>query len=355
MGTTHSFDFLQETEATQPPSFTAVIGDDRFLKRLCLTKIRHQATEDGAAVEFPSKTPWRDVHDEISTLSLFGDGPRVVVIQDADDFVKENRSHLESFATKTSAGCLILDLKSLASNTRLYKALKENGQIIDCNPPQTTRGKSSFLDEARLCQWIREWGESTHGIKVKRGADEELLGLAGAELGLIDQELAKLALFCSENDEVTVELVQKVVGGWRAKTSWDLFDAALDGDAADAMLQLDRLLQSGEAPQMILGGLIWSLRRFANAAHIIIESEAVGRRVSLAMALEQAGIRKWPKGALQRAETQIRQLGRDRAAALYNGLLKLDLSMKGSHAAPHRSRWALEQFILWLSKAANAA
>lgn len=355
MALTHAFDFLKATQLDVPP-MCAVIGEDRFLKRLTLARIRQELTEDGAAQEFGPKTPWRDISDELSTLSLFSDGPRIVVIQDAEDFVKDNRPQLEALAADPKlSGCLVLDLKNLASNTRIYKAIVETGQIVDCNPPQTKRGKTSYVDESRLCEWIREWGKSTHNVIVKRGADEELLGLVGPELGILDQDLAKLALFCEPGEEVTVELVRKVVGGWRAKTTWDLFDAALDGDAADALLQLERLLQFGEAPQMILGGLLWSLRRFANAAHIIMEAEAAGRKMGLPMALEQAGFRKWPQGAMQRAEKQIRQLGRDRAGALYDRLLRLDLSMKGTHASPARSRWALEQFILSLSKDAKVA
>lgn len=355
MAQTHAFDFLKENELVIPP-MCAVIGEDRFLKRLTLARIRQELTEDGDAAEFGPKTPWRDVSDELLTLSLFGDGPRIVIIQDADDFVKTNRPQLEALTKEPKlSGCLILDLKTLPTNTRLFKGLADSGQIVECNPPQTKRGKTAYVDEVRLCDWIRDWGQATHGVDVKRGADEELLGLSGPELGLIDQELAKLALFCEPGAEVTVELVRQVVGGWRAKTTWDLLDAALDGNAADALLQLERLLQFGEAPQMILGGLLWSLRRFANAAQIIMEAESAGTRMALPLALEQAGFRKWPKGAMQRAEKQIRQLGRHRAGDLYERLLKLDLAMKSTHAAPARSRWALEQFLLSLSKQANVA
>ena len=348
----HAFDLLKEAELQLPPT-CVLLGDDRFLKRLTRTKIRDAVSEDGEATELSGKSQWRDVHDELSTLSLFGTGPRLVFVSDGDEFVKNYRPQLEDYvANPSKSGCLVLDLQSLASNTRLYKALAESGQVIECRPPQTKRGKSSYVDENRLKEWLREWGESTHNIHLKRGADEELLALVGPELGLLDQELAKLALFCDKDAEVTVELVRQVVGGWRAKTTWELLDAALDGNAADALSQLERLLQAGEAPQAIAGAMLWSLRRFADAAQFILEAEHAGRKVNLPMALEQAGFKKWPKGALQRAEKQIRQLGRHRAAALYDQLLKLDLAMKGSHSAPARARWALEKFLLSMSKQA---
>lgn len=354
MAETHAFDFLKD-EHFPIPAVCAIVGTERFLKRLSLARIRQQLSEDGSAIELGPTAQWRDVRDELATRSLFGDGPRVVVIEEADDFVKEHRPQLEALVANPITGCLILDLSSFLKTTKLYSAVIESGLLIDCNPPQTLRGKTKYVDETRLCQWIRDWGQSVHRVNVKRGADEELLALVGPTLGMLDQELAKLALFCTPNEPVTVDMVKKVVGGWRAQTTWDLIDAVLDGNAADALLQLDRLLQSGEPPQMILGGMLWSLRRFASAAHFVIEAEAVGRKLSLPKALERAGFRSWPQGAMERADKQIRQLGRDRAAALFDQLLQLDLAMKGSHSAPDLSRWALEQFILSLSKAARAA
>ncbi len=211
------------------------------------------------------------------------------------------------------------------------------------------------MDEGRLRKWIGQWAQRQHNIQLARGADEELLDLVGPELGLLDQELAKLALYTKENEKVSIEMVRNVVGGWRTKTTWELLDAALDGNAAEAISQLGRLLQAGEAPQAIFGAMAWSLRRFAAAAAAITEAEHVGRKISLSIALEQAGFKKWPQGALQKAERQLRQIGRERANQLYRRLLDLDLAMKGTHSPPERARWALEQLVLWLSKEANPA
>ncbi len=348
----HAFDFLVDDQA-EIPNYLAVIGDDRFLKRLVLAKIRRDlTTEDDPVTPIEgSRAQWRDVIDELSTISLFGDGPRIVLVDEAEEFVGSHRAQLEELVSQPSGtGRLILDLKTLASNTRLYKILADRGLLIECRPPQTKRGRSTFLDENRLRTWLRQWATSAHGIRLQRGADEELLQLAGPDLGLLDQELAKLALFCAPDAEVTIELVQQIVGGWRTKTTWELLDAALEGNAAAALIQLERLLQAGEAPQAIAGAVLWSLRRFADAALVVVEAEHDGRKITLPAALEHAGFKKWPQGAMQRAERQLRQIGRERAGRLYQQLLTLDLAMKGSHSTPRRARWALEQLILSLSR-----
>ena len=361
----HAFDFLADLRPSQPRSFYVLFGDDRFLK--CLTRQRLErdagglpaaagkataAGEEVGASHFDgAQAAWRDVIDELSTQSLFSRGPRVVIVDNADDFVSRHRGQLEELvAQPIGSGRLILDVVSFPSNLRLYKAVLEHGQLVECRAPQRARGKGSSLDEDRLCKWIVQWARSTHGIELAGGADRELVALTGTELGMIDQNLAKLALLVDADKKVDAKLVQTVVGGWRTQTTWDMMDAALEGNAGEALWQLSRLLHAGEAPQMIFGAVLWSLRRFADAATLVVEQEALGRKLSLPNALEQAGFKNWPAGAMPKAERHLRQLGRHRAIGLYHRLLETDLSLKGSHAAPDKARWAIEHLLLSLAK-----
>ena len=139
-------------------------------------------------------------------------------------------------------------------------------------------------------------------------------------------------------------MVSRMVGGWRAKTTWEMLDAALDGQTAAAMLQLDRLLASGENPVGLLAQISASLRRLAAATRLILQAEAAGRRIALRPALEQAGIRAF---ALQKAERQLRRLGRQRGGQLYRWLLEADLDLKGDSAIPPRH--ILERLVLRLA------
>ena len=86
-------------------------------------------------------------------------------------------------------------------------------------------------------------------------------------------------------------MVARSVGGWRAKTTWEMLDAALDGNVREALLQVDRLLASAEQPIGLLGQISASLRRFAAATRLVLQAEAAGRRIALRDALEQAGIK----------------------------------------------------------------
>ena len=106
------------------------------------------------------------------------------------------------------------------------------------------------------------------------------------------------------------------------------------------MLQLDRLLASGENPIGLLAQISASLRRLAAATRLILQAEAAGRRIALRQALEQAGIRAF---VLQKAERQLRRLGRQRGGQLYRWLLEADLDLKGDSTIPPH---ILERLVL---------
>jgi DNA polymerase-3 subunit delta len=297
---------------------------------------------------------WRDVADELATASLFGGGkPRLVGLERADGFVSANRQKLEDYAAKPRAsGVLVLDVDEWPATTRLYKALDQSGLQIDCRPPQK-KGKSKDVDESAVARWIVGWGKSQHGLTLPNDAAQHLLDLTGPVFGLLDQNLAKLALLVPAGSKATSEQVQEIVGGWRGKSIWELVDAAVGGETAEAMQHLDRLLHAGEHPLAVVGSVSWSLRRYAAATRVFQQAERAGRKIPLREALTQAGFRDWPIGSIASAEKRLIQLGRKRASLLYGWLLDLDLALKGSHSQDDRARWALEQLVLRMAKAAS--
>ena len=355
--TTAALDFL--AAPTQPASVCAIFGDEPFLKLHVLNALRRKIMGDDAdapvdVYDCSERMPdWRDIADELATGSLFGGGkPRLVILERADAFVSANRQRLEDYAAKPSrAGILVLEVDEWAANTRLYKALDQSGLQIDCRPPQK-QGKAKGVDEAAIVKWIVEWGKSQHALQIGKDAAQHLLDLTGPSFGLLDQDLAKLALLVPAGTKTTADHVQEIIGGWRTKSIWDLVDAAADGDAGSALTQLDRLLHAGEHPLALVGSLSWSLRRYAAATRIFQQAERGGQKIPLKEALLQAGVKEWPIGNLAASEKRLIQLGRSRAGKLYRWLLELDLSLKGSHSQDDRARWALEQLLLRMSKAA---
>ncbi|MEQ8788462.1 MAG: DNA polymerase III subunit delta [Pirellulaceae bacterium] len=357
MPTVHAFDFLEQPPASTSAGVVVLFGDELFLRRRALIRLRAVLLgEDHQDVPFATfsggEAEWRDVRDELSTVSLFGGGGRrLAVVEDADSFVTQHREQLGQYAERPCGGSTLLLIASAwPANTRLYKQVDKSGLQIDCRPPQVKKGKRSEIDEPRIAKWLVEWGLAEHAIQMTSRAASQLLELVGPELGLLDQELAKLALHVDSGGKVTPELVHEVSGGWRIKTTWDLVDAAADGDAAEALRQLERLLQSGQAPQGLLPPIAWSLRRYAVATRIFQQAERQRKRITLVAALQQAGFNDWPRGTLAKAEQRLKQMGRDRAGRLFRWLLEADLQLKGTHSNAERGRLALETLMLRLAR-----
>jgi DNA polymerase III subunit delta len=323
----------------------AVFGNESFLRRQTILALR-TAVLGGDDADFSlatfegRSTLFRDVHEVLSTVAMFGGG-RLAVVENADEFVTKYRPQLEDYVAKPSrSGVLVLDVDTLPSNTRLYKSIAVGGLLIDSNSPTP----------ARLTKWLADWAKQHHNTVLSPSSADMLVELIGPELGLLDQELAKLALVVGDDRKVTPELISTSVGGWRTKTTWEMLDAAMDGEVCDAMLQLDRLLSSGEQPIGILGQISASLRRFAAATRLVIQAESAKRRTNLREVLEQSGVKSF---VIQKAERQLRRLGRQRGAQLYRWLLQADLDLKGESTMPPRV--ILERLIVRLASTPEPA
>jgi DNA polymerase-3 subunit delta len=352
--TIHVFDYLKAPNQHPPKPVCVLFGDEAFLKSLALTELRRNvfgADEPPFGRFDGSSAEWRDVMDEVSTVSLFGGGgKRLALVENAEDFVRVYRARLEEYAERPkSSGVLVLLVSLWPGNTRLYRMLDKVGLQIECRAP-VTGSRRKVLDEAATLKWLAARSRAAHGARLANEAARMLLDFSGPNFGLLDQELAKLALYVDKGKEVTAEMVRDIVGGWKTKSVWELMDLACDGNTAEALGELDHLLHAGENPQAIFGQVSWWLRRYAVATRIYQRSERQGRRMPLRRALEQAGFRDWPRGTLARSEAQLKQLGRDRGEQLFRWLLEADLAMKLSHAAPHRARFVLESLLLRLTK-----
>ncbi len=337
--TISALEFVSQAKPPAPAAVCAVYGDEAFLKREVLAALRRRVLGD-AEGEFSLSTfagpsaQLRDVLDALATVSLFGGGRRLVIVEDADPFVTLYRSELEDYVAKPAkGGVLVLEVETWPSNTRLAKAIAAGGLTIECKSPY----------ERQIKSWLAERAKTVHNIRLESSAADAILELLPPELGILAQELDKLSLVVGDKRVIDAELVRDNVGGWRTRAVWDLVDAAADGHATKALVQLDRLVSSGEKPHGLLPQMASSLRRFDTATRLIEAAEADRRTLTLRDALAQTGV---PPFRLSDAERQLRRVGRRRAKQLTGWLLAADLAIKGHNSADDRARIELERLIV---------
>ncbi len=325
--------FLEKSAKSKPQPVYVLPGDEAFLKRQVLLALDALLLGDADA-DFASTVlagitaEWSAVRADLDTLPFLS-SCRVVVIDQADPFVTKYRANLEKYvAAPAKAGVLILDVKTWPANTKLAKLVPDAATIV-CKSPATQA----------VTKWATRWAKDRHDKKLDADAAEWLVELVGPEMGLLDQEIAKLAVYVGDRPAVVREDVDQIVGRSRAAETFKVFDAIGAGRPAEAIAILERLMEQGEAPLAVLGAFSWQLRRLVQAARL----HRAGRPLPAAIA--EAG---FPPFARDRVETQLRHLGRRRLDHIYDWLIEADLAMKSTAALPERM--VLERLVVQLAR-----
>jgi DNA polymerase III subunit delta len=300
--------FLKNPAQTPIESVVVLFGSERFLRQSCLSAVVRQVLggeegDDIGLTRFEGKDPdLKSVLDELLTISMWGD-KRLVLVDDADDFVTKHRVGLEKALQKPQKkSVLMLVVEKWPKTTRLYKLVEKIGLNLSCEP----------LKDGEIPRWLIDTAREQFQKDLDRPAASLMLELAGSGLGLLEQELSKLASYVGDRQRITTKDVTQLVGGWRAETTWAMVDAIIAGQVGQALNCLDKLLAAREAPLMILGGLAFKFRQLSQATEISRQG------TKLPAALQSAGV--W-RNNIQSAEKYLRRVGRSRAESIAGQIL----------------------------------
>jgi DNA polymerase III subunit delta len=325
-------DALAYIERPRIQRLFVVHGDEDFLRRLVIQAIRHAVLGEGGgedglsfSVHSGETATFAAVMDELQTVPFFGER-RLVVVDDADPFVTEHRGALEkAIGRLPSSGVLVLSVKTWPSTTRLAKMVDAAGTIA-CKAPHPNQLPAWCVKEAARQQ-----------KQLTRPAADLLVDLVGPEMGLLDQELLKLAIYVGAKERIDVEDVDKLVGRSREEKTWIIFEAICAGDPAQALAILDQLFDQGEDFFRLLGAFSKHMRQLTQAYRLTLQGRP------LAMALQEVGV---PPYDIRKSDQQIKHIGRRRLDQLYDWLLEIDSGAKGGSQLPKRT--LLERLVVRL-------
>lgn len=326
--------FLDRSAKSKRQPVYVLSGDEDFLKRRCRDAIIALAVGDAdptfAVSVYPGeKLDFSTVRNDLDTLPFLSPA-RVVVVEQADPFVTEHRPALERYVESPSkVGVLVLDVKSFPETTKLAKALPDAAKV-KCEAPKY-----------KLAEWCVGWAKTQHNKKLPPDAAELLVELVGPHLGLLDQELDKLAVAVGSAPAITADDVGRLVGRSREADVFRILDAVGEGKPGEALAVLGRLIEEGEDPLAILGPLTYQLRKLATVGRLLAQGQSLGP------ALDAAGVPRWPK-IREGTERQLRHLGRGRLAQIPDWLVEINLGLKGGNPLPGRLQ--LERLIVKLAR-----
>jgi DNA polymerase III delta subunit len=211
----------------------ALVGADLFLQLDKLAELLRQGGPDVQRIDVEGEVAQLgEVLDELRSFAMFSSA-KVVVVRNADAFITRYREQLEEYINKASPGsALVLRADTLRKDTRIYKLTTKAGQVFDCNPPKD------------ITSWIVQRARSAHELTVKPDAARVLLDLVGADLGRLDNELAKLALQTEgANVAVDASSIQRTVVFQREQEIYEMTNALAAGDVREAIRRWRTLTQ----------------------------------------------------------------------------------------------------------------
>jgi len=308
-----------------------IAGQDVHLRAKAIRNLRHKLLGDDEGlgeVRMDGKNAdIKVVLDELRTLAFLADR-KVVIIEDADKFISDNRDALEKYLEHPSPnGVLILVCDSWRKNTRLAKIVEKIGTVIS----------AEILKEKDAVNWVMSQAKEI-GKAITPACANELVSIVGTETGRLVNELEKLAIYVGDRKYINGPDIEALWGVTAMESAFRMTDFMAEGKAKEAMETLQRVLETDKSAEYTLVGAIsYSLKRLLKA------------RAMLESGLSQATIASTLKiypGISERFFGQVRRLTIGKLQILLHELAKVDYANKTGLG---KATLNLEKFILCAS------
>lgn len=280
------------------PRVLLIVGPESALREEAIAEVKTAAfgSPDAAGMniitlygpasqnEATTLTP-ADILDEACTASMFGgdDETKVVLVRQADVFLtdKEWREIFERNAEKVPASTtLVFEAANVGvlKTTRFYKAQVALNAVVECD---SLSGK--YGDSPELEQEVDRRAKA-RGLNLSRGALVALMSRSAKNLGMIEEELGKLALALQPVPGVEVAVSEEQIDEFCCNTAtftaFTFADALVERDAKRAMEVLGGIFNRGLADSakpgkmitsessivmLLLGALTWKLTQLQDA------------------------------------------------------------------------------------------
>ena len=187
-------------------------GAEEMVAKRHMDAVRAALAKEHGEVEvfhFPGKSATvADVFDELRGYSLMMTY-KLVVVDDADQWVKQHRDALERYAEGPVDHATLVLRAPIWNKGKVDKLIAKVGAVVKCEPPSPPEAAA----------WLLSRASEEHGVDLDKRAASLLVDRLGPHLMLLDTELAKLALMAplaegkDARPAVTLALVEVFHGG----------------------------------------------------------------------------------------------------------------------------------------------
>jgi len=244
---------------------------------------------------------------------------------DARDVV----AHANSFPMTVDRRVVILREYERLEDREILQSYVQNPSpttvlvLVSKKTDAAIRGKTATVEFRRLYDselpaWITERG-SLYGKRISRDASELLIMYVGASLRALGSEIEKIAIYVGEKKTIDGEDVAAVVGISKSYNVFELTKAVGDRDLKRSIEILERMMEFGEYPPMMVAALT---KHFMTLLKL-----AEGRRRKMSESEIAASIRSSPKRVGEYL-TQLRQYSPADLEKSFSSLARADEKLK---------------------------
>lgn len=261
-----------------------------------------------------------DVKDVVAHASSFPmmSEKRVVVVKEFEKLAPTDTAKeiLSAYIDQPlESTCLLLISLEPDFRKKPFTDLKKRAEIVECKP----------LYDNQVPDWvthrIRELGK-----RIDPDASRLLQAYVGNSLRALQNEIDKLFIFVGEKKDISLEDVNAIVGATKGFTIFDLQNAIGRKDTKEAMMIVEKMLETGQSPQMI----IVMLTRFFTQLWKLTDSKL--RRQSEREIISELGVHPY---FLKQILEFSRLYSVDHIEQNFHALLEADTVLKSTSRDPH--------------------
>jgi len=251
---------------------------------------------------------------------------RVVRVTDFAKLREADEEALVRYLSRPAESSVVVFLADeLDKRRKLSKTLVETCVSVEFAP----------LDDTELAKWARGRLKELK-VETDERTLHQLIALVGPNVRMLSNELDKLATAALQTGLVTMEMVDQLVGRQRELSNFDLTDQLIARNRRRALQTLQRLLDDGAEPLMLIGLLASNYHRLALA------KELMSRGAQNQEVYRQVGI----FGKREEFLATARRSDAHTLARSIKRIAEADLAIKTSQATP---RLQLELLVCELS------
>ena len=269
--------------------------------------------------------------DEAAALSLTG-GRRVVRIRQGTDGLSEILAPILEdgrAGDEDDGSMIVIEAGPLGPRSALRRLVEAapNAAALAC-----------YADEGRGLETVIRQTLSAKGLRAGPEALAYLCAHLGGDRLITRHEIAKLALYLGDEDEVRLADVEACIGDQAALSLDDLIDQAAAGERAELDRALARLYLEGTSPITVLRAAARHFQRLHYVSGTIAAGEPMDRAIKALRpplffkrkANFQAQLRRWPPerlatvlASLTQAEADCKTTGMPAGAICARTLMRI--------------------------------